>query len=116
MEEENINCSGEYALFRRVICCSGGLYGCPGGLCATQGVICCSGGLYAVQEGYFNVQEGCIMFRGVICCSGGLYGCSGGLYIEENNDVYSARTPTDWNANHSCQFSVPTLKDCFILP
>ena len=58
-------------------------------LYTVQGVICCSGGLNAVQEGYINVQEGCILFRGVICCSGGLYGCSGGLYVEENNNVFS---------------------------
>ena len=43
-------------------------------------VICCSGGIYAVQEGYMDAQEGCILFRGVIYCSGGLYRCSGGLY------------------------------------
>ena len=71
-----------YVLFRRVICCSGGLYGCQGGLCTDQRDICCSGGLYAVQEGYINVQEGCILFRGVICCSGGLYGCPEGLYVK----------------------------------
>ena len=46
-------------LFRGVICCSGGLYGCSGGLHTVQvgymlfrGVIYCSWGLYAVQEGY----------------------------------------------------------------
>ena len=56
-------------------------------------VLCCSGGLYAVQEGYTDVQEGCILFRGfyavhkgymlfrrviwmltrVVYCSGGLH-------------------------------------------
>ena len=41
-----------------------------------------TGGLYTVQEGYIDVQEGCILFRGVICCSGG-------LYVEENNNVQS---------------------------
>ena len=27
---------GGYILFTGVICCSGGLYGCPGGLCTVQ--------------------------------------------------------------------------------
>ena len=49
----------------------------------------CGGELYAVQGGYIDAQEGCILFRWVICCSGGLYGCSGGLYVEENDDVFS---------------------------
>ena len=35
--------------------------------------ICCLGGLYTIQEGYMDVQEGCVLLRGVICCSGGLY-------------------------------------------
>ena len=77
-------------LFRGVICCSGGLYGC-------------SGKLNTVQGGY-------MLFRWVICCSGELYGCSGGLYVEENNDVLVAtnvvasRPPADWNADRWCQF------------
>ena len=60
-------------------------------------VVCCSGGLYAVQEGYMDVQEGCILFRRVICCLGGLYAVQdgymdvqvGGLYVEENNVVFN---------------------------
>ena len=34
-------------------------------------VICCSGGLYAVQEGYMDVQEGCILLRGLYAVQGG---------------------------------------------
>ena len=36
-------------------------------------IICCLWGFYAVQVGYMDVQEDCILFRGVLCCSGGLY-------------------------------------------
>ena len=41
----------------------------------------CSEGLYAVQEGYIDVQEGCILFWAVICCSSGLYTVQGGYMV-----------------------------------
>ena len=103
-------------LFRRVICCSGGLYAVQVGY---MEVVYCSGGLYDVQGGY-------MLFRGVICCSGGLYEHSvfrpiRGLEIQNGrqgapkwnkitaeimatmslpDDLLMA---TDYNADHSCQ-------------
>ena len=36
-----------------------------------RGVICCSGGLYAVQEGYMDAQEGCVLLGGLYAVQGG---------------------------------------------
>ena len=44
-------------LFRRVICCPGGLYAFQEGYMLFRRVICCSGGLYAVQEGYMQMID-----------------------------------------------------------
>ena len=40
-------------------------------------------GLYAVQVGYMDVQEGCILFSGVIYCSGGLYAVQEGYMMKK---------------------------------
>ena len=85
-----------YMLFRRFIWVPRRVVYCSGGYMLFRGVICCSEGLYyAVQDGYMDVQEGCIQFRGVICYSEGLYAVQGG-YMLFRRVIWMFRRVTCW--------------------